>query len=204
MTAMSELVVAMLGVLQRPDPAALVSLQEMLLADAVPDAARTEALATAGEFHSYLLDLRGRLSARQYSELATWLDLAAMGLVAFENLNTGKPTDLQRLVTGLLAEGVMVVANRQHIKAWDVEAQAPHDHAAWYLRDAYWRLSESTLPDMPPSERLARLQALVTPAQSVRVSSERIVALGRLFQVLLLIQVSRIQPRAYSGSDGGS
>lgn len=198
MTAMSELIATMLCVLQRPEPAALVSLQEALLAEVAPGAARAEALATAGEFHGYLLDLRGRLSARQYSQLAAWLDVAAMGLVAFENFMADKPTDLKGLITGLLAEGAMVVANRQHIKAWDVEAQTPHDHAAWYLRGAYWRLSESTLPELPSSERLARLRSLVTPAQTVRVSSERIVALGRLFQVLLLIQVSQLRPRAQS------
>jgi len=59
-------------------------------------------------------------------------------------------------------------------------------------------LSESTLPELSSSERLARLRSLVTPAQTVRVSSERIVALGRLFQVLLLIQVSQLAPRAQS------
>lgn len=185
---MSGLAAALAEVLKRPDPAALVGLQEALLADAPAGAARSEALLTAGEFHSYLLDLRGRLTARQFSELASWLDVAAMGLVAFEGFVAGQSADLVGMATGLLAEGVMVVASRQHIKAWEAEAEAAHDRAAWHLRGAYWRLSEAGQPDLAPAERLRRLRLLVAPAESRAVSSAKILLLGQLFQILLLVQ----------------
>lgn len=198
MPAMNELASALVEVLRRPTPAALVSLQEALLATAPAGADRSESLATAAAFHDYLLDLQGKLSARQFSEVASWLDVAAMGLIAFENVLSGQATDLRSLLTSLLAEGAMVAASRQHVKAWEAEALLPHDRAAWFLREAYWQLSERTQPDLPADERVARLRSLLRPASATAVSSERIVLLGQLFQMLLLVQVSPYVPAAHA------
>ncbi len=195
---MNELALVLVEVLRRPTPAALVSLQEALLAAAPAGVGRSESLATAAAFHDYLLDLQSKLSARQFSEVASWLDVAGMGLVAFENVISGQATDLRSLLTSLLAESAMVAASRQHVKAWEAEARLPHDRAAWFLREAYWQLSERTQPHLPAEERLARLRSLVTPAATAAVSSERIVLLGQLFQVLLLVQVSPFVPAAHA------
>ena len=100
---------------------------------------------------------------------------------------------------------VGVAASRQHIKAWDAEAKLPHDRAAWQLREAFWRLSERSQPDLSSDERLARLRSLVAPAAAATVSSERIVLLGRLFQLLLLVQISPLLPAAAAeSSDAGA
>lgn len=187
---MNELASILAQVMRRADPAALVNLQEALLAAVPAGSGRSEALATTAAFHDYLLDLQGKLTARQFSEVASWLDIASLGLVAFENLLSGEVASLPSLLTGLLAEGAMVAASRQHVKAWEAEARLPHNRAAWYLRDAYWRLSERTQPNLPAAERLARLRAVMTPASAAAVSSSQIVLLGQLFQILLLVQVS--------------
>ena len=198
MTAMKELASILVQVLRQPDPAALVSLQETLLASAPAGRGRSDALATAAGFYDYLLDMQGKLTARQYSELASWLDVAGMGVVAFENVISGQASDMRSLLLSLLAEGAMVVGSRQHIKAWEAEARLPHDRAAWYLREAYWELSERSQPDLPPPERLQRLRSLIAPASAATVSSERIVLLGQLFQLLLLVQVSPYLPPAHA------
>ncbi|MEZ4770582.1 MAG: hypothetical protein R2844_19435 [Caldilineales bacterium] len=200
MPAMIDLPSALTAVLRRPDPAALVGLQEALLASVPAGAVRAEALAAAAAFYDYLLDLEGKLTARQLSDLASWLDVAAMGLVAFENVLSGQATDLSSLLTGLLAEGAMVVASRQHVKAWEAEARIPHDRAAWQLREAFWRLSERTRPGQAAEERLERLRSLVAPAEAATVSSEKILLLGQLFQLLLLIHVSPLLPSSQSAS----
>ncbi|MCB0204768.1 MAG: hypothetical protein KDH89_08115, partial [Anaerolineae bacterium] len=108
---MNDLASALATVLRQPDPAALVSLQEALLASVPAGSARSQALATTAGFYDYLLELEGKLTARQLSELATWLDVAAMGLVAFENVISGQATDLSSMLTGLLAESAMVAAS---------------------------------------------------------------------------------------------
>ena len=205
MSPMNDLASALATVLRQPDPAALVSLQEALLASVPAGSARSQALATTAGFYDYLLELEGKLTARQLSELATWLDVAAMGLVAFENVISGQATDLSSMLTGLLAESAMVAASRQHVKAWEAEAKIPHDRAAWHLRAAYWRLSEERQPDLPVDQRLARLRSLVEPADATTVSSERIVLLGQLFQLLLLVQISPLLPVAQieSSEDSG-
>ena len=87
--AMNNLNDALLAVLRQPGPTALVALQEALLAGAAPSPERDSCLALAGQFHRYLVELQARLTARQYSELASWLDMTAVGLVAFEELIRG-------------------------------------------------------------------------------------------------------------------
>ena len=197
MPPMNELELILVEVLRRPAPAVLVSLQEALLVTAPAGVGRSETLATAAAFYDYLLDLQGKLTARQFSEVASWLDIAGMGLVAFENVISGHATDLRSLLTSLLAESAMVAASRQHIKAWEAEARLPHNRAVWYLREAYWQLSERTQPDLSAAERLDRLRSLLAPANATTVSSERIVLVGQLFQLLLLIQITPFLPASH-------
>jgi hypothetical protein len=86
----------------------------------------------------------------------------------------------------------MVLGSRQYIKAWAVEVGPIHDAAAWALREALWRLSEETQPDLPAGQRLDMVRRAV-PAELTRAEhSVRAVALGRLYQTLLLIRVSRL------------
>jgi hypothetical protein len=189
---MNMLSTALHTVLRQPDPAALVALQEALLAGAAPSSERDRCLELAGQFHRYLVELRTKLTARQYSELASWLDITAVGLVAFEEIIRGTASDWRDLLIALASEGAMVLGSRQYIKAWAVEVGPIHDAAAWTLREALWRLSEETQPDLPGEQRLAAVRRAVPAELAQAQPSVKAVALGRLFQMLLLIRVSRL------------
>lgn len=192
---MNTLMQSLETVLRRPDPAALVALQEALLLETAPSPQRDHCLAVAGEFHRYLLELQSRLSARQYSELASWLDIAAVGLVAFQEVISGTATGWRDLLVGLASETIMAIGSRQYIKAWTAELGPIHAVAAWTLREALWRLSEETQPDLEPAVRLAAVQSLLPDALGQAQSSAQAMVLGRLFQILLLIRLGRLLPR---------
>ena len=73
-----------------PSPAAMWELYGCLLAAG----ADAPLLRTVETFHHYLCDLQAKATARQYSELASLLDIGAVGGVALENLIGGGPHHL--------------------------------------------------------------------------------------------------------------
>ena len=96
---------AVQSILRHPTPEALVALQGALLALSQQDAAVDETLKIAGQFHAYLGDLQSKITARNYSELASRLDIGAVGAVALENVFAAEGEDFwQRLFMGGLAE----------------------------------------------------------------------------------------------------
>ena len=70
---------AVVPILSLPTPAALVDLQGALLARAEPSDAFRQAQEVAGRFHAYLSELESKVGARSYSELASRLDIGAVG-----------------------------------------------------------------------------------------------------------------------------
>jgi hypothetical protein len=152
--------------LAEPSPADLLALQtRLLVAEADPErrvAARC-ALAVAHEFHVYLSELEAKISARQYSELASLLDIGAVGTVALENLIETGETLKQRMLLGGLSEALMVAASRQYVKAWGREIQPILMKAVWFLRAELWRLSVTGRPDMRAEERVAVVDGSAFP-----------------------------------------
>ena len=69
-----------------PTPGALVALQGALLASEVEGEAIESALEIAGQFHTYLSELQSKITAKQYNEMASRLDIGAVGTVALENI----------------------------------------------------------------------------------------------------------------------
>lgn len=189
---MDTLTQSLLLTLRQPSPAALVSLQENLLAGAAPSPARDHALETAAHFHRYLVNLAAMLTARQYSEVASWLDMTAVGLVAFEEVLRGTSSSLRDLLLAVASETAMVLGSRQYIRSWAVEVGPIHDGAIWTLREALWRLSEETQPELASAERLNALHRILPETLGQAQQSARSVVIGRLFQVLLLIRVGRV------------
>lgn len=194
MCDMTSLSAALNQALHSPQPADLVALQEALLLQettASADQATVErGLEVAGEFYAYLSQVQSALTARQFSELASWLDIGAVGAVAFEHIVTTHGGSLAELATAALSETLMVLASRQYVKAWDVESRVVHDHAAWYLRQALWRLSQERQAQLSPEARLAALRQILAPVADPAVpAAGKLLLLGRLFQVLLLVIV---------------
>ena len=181
-----------------PSPTDLLALQTRLLvaesSTERADAAR-QALEVAREFHAYLSELEAKYSARDYSELASLLDIGAVGAVALENLIEAGESLTQRMFLGGLSEALMVTASRQYVKAWSREIQPVHMKAIWFLRAALWRLSVEGRPEMRVDERIARVDGLLAPALAGEEANQTRPALvGRLFQVLLLIYLAQVLP----------
>jgi hypothetical protein len=195
---MKSLEEAAQAVLSHPTPQALQDLQGALLVLDRDDDAAAQALEVAGRFYSYLSELKGKIAARDYSELASRLDIGAVGAVALENLIAGQPETLWRkLLLGSLGEGLMVAASRQYIRAWKVETSLVHTQAAWYLAEALWRTSHETQPGLDPAERWQAIASLLAPAHEPQVPApEKATLLGRVFQLLLLTHLARLRPAA--------
>ena len=193
---MKSLQDAVQPIVRQPTPAALVALQGVLLVSDQQSEATERALEIAGHFHTYLSELQSKISARDYSELASRLDIGAMGTVVLENLIAVEPEDLwKRLLLGGLAEALMITASRQYIKAWDVETGLVHTQAAWYLTEALWHASAQMQPGLPPEQRWLAIESLLAPAYTPDVPApDKAVLLGRVFQVLLLTHLARLLP----------
>jgi hypothetical protein len=182
-------------VLTEPTTDDLLALQTRLLA-AEADPRRTDSacrtLDVAREFYTYLSEIEAKVSAREYSELASLLDIGAVGGVALENLAEAGETFLQRMLLGGLSETLMVLASRQYVKAWSRETRPTHMRAVWFLRGELWRLSVRGRPDMRAKERAALVDGLLGPALDGDTTDEvRLALLGRLFQVLLIIHLAQ-------------
>ncbi len=193
---------AVQSILRHPTPEALVALQGALLALSQQDAAVDETLKIAGQFHAYLGDLQSKITARNYSELASRLDIGAVGAVALENVFAAEGEDFwQRLFMGGLAEILMVAASRQYVKGWETETGLVHTQSVWFLSEALWNASAGTQPGLPPDQRWQAIQSLLAPAADPSVpASDKAVLLGRVFQILLLTHLVRLLPVAESGS----
>lgn len=179
------------GLLTKPTPAELLALQTALLA-AEADPARAEparhALAVARHFHVYLTEFEAKSTARQYSEVASLLDMGAVGAVALENLLEAGEMLWQRMLLGGLGEILMVLASRQYVKAWSHEMRPIHTQAVWFLRGELWQLSVAGRPELSSEARTAQVDELLAPALNNDTADvARAALLGRLFQVLLII-----------------
>ena len=180
-------------ILTAPTPAVLWELYGRLLAAG----ADPSLIELVGAFNHYLCDLQSKATARQYSELASMLDIGAVGGVAVENLIGGDSQHLlQRFLVGMASESLMVAASRQYIKGWQSELHSAHCQAAWFLARELWRISAEMQPDLPAEERLAHINRLLAPARDPDIRNEvKAVFLGWLFQIVLLRKLAPLLSR---------
>jgi hypothetical protein len=182
-------------VLAAPTAADLRRLRSEMLASGYPHESRTWCVVE--EFHRYLDQLSTSTTSREYSELASKLDIGAVGGVVLEQLIEHEgPEDLAlRFLTGLLSEGLMVAATRQHVRAWEGELSAVHRGAAWFLYGEMWRWTQRRNPRLPGGERRVLLDRLFEPVHSADGSGfSKAVLLGLLFQLLLVAYFSEEAP----------
>jgi hypothetical protein len=180
-------------VLTAPTAAGLRELRAEMLASGFPRESR--AWVVVEEFHRYLDQVATRTTSREYSELASKLDISAVGGVVLEQLIEHEgPEDLAlRFLTGLISEGLMIAATRQHVKAWDKELSAVYSGAAWTLYDEMWRWTQRRTPGLPAAERRALLDRLFGSVEGAG-GLAKAVFLGLLFQILLVGYVSEEVP----------
>ena len=182
---------ALKNVLTAPEVKGLWALRAELLEAGLPDDSR--AWSVVDEFQTFLDDLATSSTSREYSELASLLDISAVGGVVLENVleKEGAEELGLRLLAGLLSEGLMVAATRQHVKAWGAELDAVYRRSAWFLYRELWRWARELKPDLPAGERRRLLDRLLAPVHSEETSGlSKATLIGLLFQVLLLSYLS--------------
>lgn len=178
-------------VLRSPTPADLWGFRAELLVAGLPPDSRAWAVIDA--FRGFLDQLATSTSSREYSHLASKLDISAVGGVVLEQLLEIKDAQelALRLLTGMLSEGLMVLATRQHVKAWEGELDAVYANAAWFLYGELWHWAERSKPDLAPVERRRLLDALLAPVRKAETPGfQKAVIVGLLFQVLLVSHVA--------------
>jgi len=194
-------------VLTQPTPDALWNLRAdlLILASCLPSGGRDKArwsLEIAGRFHDYISELRSKMTARQYSQFASRLDMGSVGLLAVQDMITEREHLLESLFLGGLSEGLMVLATLQYIKAWESEMALAHNRAVWWLFEGLWRLSQTFRPDMNGGERQKLIDALLAPARSKKMApAVKMALLVRLFQLLLLGSLAWAGPLTVEGED---
>jgi hypothetical protein len=151
----------------------------------------SSALAVLDDFYDYIVELQGKLDAHAFAELASKLDIGAVGGVVLENIFDAGKHLMQRMLIGGLSETLMVLASRQYVKAYNRDLDAMHRQSAWRVRSHLWRLSAANRPELTDESRTALVDALLAPVLEENNSREfRAALLGRLFQVLLLCHVT--------------
>jgi hypothetical protein len=183
-------------VLAAPAAGNLLNLQAALLsvekgADQEQRFKISSALTVLDDFYDYIVELQGKLDAHAFAELASKLDIGAVGGVVLENIFDAGKHLMQRLLIGGLSETLMVLASRQYVKAYNRDLDAMHRQSAWRVRSHLWRLSAANRPELADESRTALVDALLAPVLEEDNPSElRAILLGRLFQVLLLCYVT--------------
>ena len=186
------------AVLAEPIPASLWRLRADILERG--PSGQEQLLLILERFHHFINELVASSTAREFSHFASILDMAAVAGVAFQNLMEDQDSGdwWRRFVIGATSEGLMVLAARQYVKAWEEEMDANYNTAAWYLTQEYWNLSSDLKPDLSVAKRRILIDRLSESLQDTEV--EGIVKAGlivRLFQLLLLARFAM-----YSLSDG--
>lgn len=174
----------------KPSPSGLWQARgELLQLGVPPDASVWPVL---DEYYDFLNELVASATAREYSHFASLLDIGAVGAVALQNLLAAEEGALlwQRVLVGGLSEGLMVLAARQYVKAWEGELSALFHGAAWNLFWHLWQLSLELRPELSPLARRAHLDELLSPLRAEESGGTVKAALTtRLYQLLLLIHL---------------
>lgn len=154
-------------------------------------------LALLGAFHDYLDRLATGMSSRDYSQLASKLDISAISGVILERLAeaSDSPKLGLTLVAGAVSEGLMALATRQHVKAWEGELAVVHRSAAWVLYDELWRWTGERNPELEAPQRRELLDELLAPALDPKQPGLlRAALICRLFQILVAAGVTEERP----------
>ena len=169
-------------VLTRPSRESLWQVRGDLisLVDRLDGPARDDArwsIEIVGQFHAFLVNVQSKMTAHEYSQIASKMDMGSVGLLALQDLVTDRERLFKKLLLGGLSEGLMVLATLQYVKAWQAEASQACDEASWWLFEGLWRLSSQMSPALAAEERRAQIEAVPAPARDPDVTP----AVGRRF-----------------------
>ena len=185
------LVEALSRTLSYPTTENLWQLRSELLESGVPPGGRVWAI--LGEYQRFLEQVRTSTESRQYSELASRLDIASIsGIVVERFLEPQGARELAlSIISGILSEGLMAVATRQHVKAWKAGLASVCTGSAWFLYEEMWHWAQRKKPELDAGERRRLLDLLFAPVCSANPGDAGVFLLiGSLFQVLLVSEVA--------------
>ena len=142
----------------------------------------------AREFYLYLSELQSKMTSQQYNELASWMDIGAVGMVALQDILAERGSFWKNLLLGGMGESLMALASRQYVKAWKQELQSVQQRTAWNLYGMLWQLSCQQQPDMETSKRQTLIDTALTPLLDENQPFEtQVLLVLRLFQAVLLL-----------------
>jgi hypothetical protein len=157
------------------------------------------------EYQQFLQHILTGTASRHYSELASKLDIGSItGVVVDRFLELKDARSLARsLLSGFLSEGLMVLATRQHVKAWEESLSAVCTGASWFLYEELWRWAQEKNPDLPAGERRRMLDNLFNPlCDKESAGTSKAILIGSLFQLLVLSyaldEIARLPPAVES------
>lgn len=181
------------SVFSAPSPGGLWNLQAALLERGVgvDDAIWT----VLDPFSRFLIELEAKATARQYSHFASLLDIGAVGGVALQNILFGSGSDepWRSMLFGGLSEGLMVLAARQYVKAWEGEMGSVYRRTAWNLYRILWTESANLNAELVAAARSRLIEGLLAPVHNPDLPGTAKAALiVRLYQYLLLIHLRRL------------
>jgi hypothetical protein len=185
------LIEALSRTLSYPTTQNLWQLRAELLESGVPPGGRVWAI--LGEYQRFLEQVRTSTESRQYSELASQLDIASIsGIVVERFLEPQGARELAlSVISGILSEGLMAIATRQHVKAWKAGLASVCAGSAWFLYEEMWHWARRKKPELNAGERRRLLDLLFAPVCSANpgdVSTFHLI--GSLFQLLLISEVA--------------
>jgi hypothetical protein len=177
--------------LSYPTTENLWQLRSELLQSGVPQGGRVWVI--LGEYQRFLEQVRTSTESRQYSELASKLDIASIsGIVVERFLEPQGARELAlSVLSGILSEGLMAVATRQHVKAWKAGLASVCAGSAWFLYEEMWHWAQRKKPELNTAERRHLLDLLFAPVCSAHQGDVgTFLLIGSLFQVLLVSEVA--------------
>jgi hypothetical protein len=177
--------------LSYPTTENLWQLRAELLESGIPAEGRIWAI--LGEYQRFLEQVRTSTESRQYSELASKLDIASIsGIVVERFLEPQGARELAlSILSGILSEGLMALATRQHVKAWETGLASVCAGSAWFLYEEMWHWARRKKPELTAGERRRLLDLLFAPICSENQAQiSKFQLIGSLFQVLLISEVA--------------
>jgi len=186
-----------LALLNHPTPIGLYRLGALLREQQVTapedtQPAFADALEVVSNYYTFLTSIQAKMTAEGYNKLASLLDLGAVGSVTLQNLLVERENLLKRLVVGGAGESLLLIGSLQYIKAWEQEARALHEQAAWKLYDALWKLSLAGQPALSSATRRQIIEALLAPCFDTELqATQSTVYVGWMYQLVLLAILSR-------------
>ena len=177
--------------LSYPTSESLWQLRAELLQAGVPSGSRLWAI--LGEYQRFLEQVRSSTESRHYSELASKLDIGSISGVVVERFL--EPQGARELalsvISGILSEGLMAIATRQHVKAWEAGLASVCAGSAWFLYEEMWHWAQQKKPELNAGERRHLLDLLFAPICSATPGNvSKFHLIGSLFQVLMISEVS--------------